>query len=431
MEYAEGGDLFDKIEPDVGVPEDVAHFYFQQLVNGVGFLHSKGVAHRDIKPENIMLDGNGNLKIGDFGLAGLFRSPDNGTVRKCNTCCGSPPYIAPEVIDGEYDADKVDIWSMGVVLFVLFAGITPWNEPLIDDSDFGEYVRENGRVTKGIWERIPLSPLSLLRGMMKLDAQSRYTIDDIRRHPWYTQPNRFVGKDGSCGDPVGLATELLKNLHIDLDVNNRSENKENVPLSSSRKRKRDEHLTEAVGRRALAFGSQPVDILLANTQAPDIYFSQQQVSALDEEDTRAIYNQIAQDPVQLQFLVKKGVIPLSLSQRATKFNDLLPVSRFTRFYSEMTIETLIPVIVAGLQQLNAKVPEVDAMAASYKNSTPSIPFTAVDRKAMGLGGKIKLESHGQVIDVNFVKYKGDPLEWRYFFKRFIALRPDIVYIQEM
>lgn len=114
MEFAEGGDLFDKIgmvilcpylgetqtdrvrkEPDVGVPEDIAHFYFTQLISGVSFLHSKGVAHRDIKPENMLLDRDGNLKIADFGLASLFAL--KGQFKYSTTLCGSPPYVAPEV----------------------------------------------------------------------------------------------------------------------------------------------------------------------------------------------------------------------------------------------------------------------------------------------------------------------------------------------
>jgi len=96
MEYAEGGDLFDKIEADTGVSEDIAHFYFTQLISGVSYMHSKGVGHRDIKPENILLSESGNLKIADFGLATLFEY--NGSRKLSTTMCGSPPYIAPEVI---------------------------------------------------------------------------------------------------------------------------------------------------------------------------------------------------------------------------------------------------------------------------------------------------------------------------------------------
>ena len=99
MELATGGDLFDKIEADVGIGEDIAHFYFTQLMNAVSYMHSKGVAHRDIKPENMLLSADGDLKIADFGLAALFKKDNE--VRLTNTICGSPPYIAPEVVAGK------------------------------------------------------------------------------------------------------------------------------------------------------------------------------------------------------------------------------------------------------------------------------------------------------------------------------------------
>jgi serine/threonine-protein kinase Chk1 len=216
MEFAEGGDLFDKIEPDVGIGEDVAHLYFTQLISGIGFIHSKGVAHRDIKPENIMVDADGNLKIGDFGLSALFRNPTDGSIRYCSSSCGSPPYIAPEVIGKKYAANKADVWSCGVVLFVLCCGITPWAAPIPDDPDFHTYVREKGRVNDEIWAKVPLGALSLLRSMLKLDPNERYGVDEVRNHPWFMRHNSLLGKDGSCSNPLELAAQLLGKLHIDL-----------------------------------------------------------------------------------------------------------------------------------------------------------------------------------------------------------------------
>ncbi len=95
------------LDPDVGVDEDIAHFYFHQLVAGVSFIHYQGVAHRgmlsalpltdsDIKPENVLVDGDGNLKIADFGLSDLFNY--KGKRKSLREACGSPPYVAPEVI---------------------------------------------------------------------------------------------------------------------------------------------------------------------------------------------------------------------------------------------------------------------------------------------------------------------------------------------
>lgn len=147
-------------EADQGLPEDIAHFYFTQLVSGVSWLHGKGVAHRDIKPENILLDGDGNLKIADFGLAVLFQY--QGKYRESESICGSPPYVAPEVVSRKYRGDRVDIWSCGVVLFVLLAGNTPWDEPTYKSAEFQDYVRTEGRPSYDPWPTLPQETLCKL-----------------------------------------------------------------------------------------------------------------------------------------------------------------------------------------------------------------------------------------------------------------------------
>ena len=158
MELAEGGDLFDKIEADAGIAQDIAHVYFTQLVSAIGFMHSRGVAHRDIKPENILLSADGDLKLADFGMATLFEY--RGKRKLATTLCGSPPYVAPEVLSCStqsgtkgigYAADMADVWSCGVVLFVLLAGNTPWSRPVEGRDEYGrpnefsEYIESNGR----------------------------------------------------------------------------------------------------------------------------------------------------------------------------------------------------------------------------------------------------------------------------------------------
>ncbi len=86
LEYASGGELFDRIEPDYGMQKDLAHKYFQQLINGVEYIHSKGIVHRDLKPENLLLNDNDTLKIADFGLATLFQY--KGVERLLTSPCG-------------------------------------------------------------------------------------------------------------------------------------------------------------------------------------------------------------------------------------------------------------------------------------------------------------------------------------------------------
>uniref|UniRef100_A0A672GWG9 non-specific serine/threonine protein kinase n=1 Tax=Salarias fasciatus TaxID=181472 RepID=A0A672GWG9_SALFA len=96
LEYCSGGELFDRIEPDVGMSETDAHRFFQQLISAVEYLHSVGITHRDIKPENILLNDKDDLKLSDFGLATVFRF--RGNERLLNRLCGTLPYVAPELL---------------------------------------------------------------------------------------------------------------------------------------------------------------------------------------------------------------------------------------------------------------------------------------------------------------------------------------------
>jgi serine/threonine protein kinase len=136
--------------------EETARFYFRQLVTGVKYCHNQGVCHRDLKPENLLLDEHSNLKISDFGLSALYTGAaddtSRATVRELGRCCcvcvgvtspcavlftcqllhttcGTPNYVAPEVLnDKGYDGRAADVWSMGVILYVLLAGFLPFDE---------------------------------------------------------------------------------------------------------------------------------------------------------------------------------------------------------------------------------------------------------------------------------------------------------------
>ncbi|KAL1560469.1 CBL-interacting serine/threonine-protein kinase 23 [Salvia divinorum] len=126
MEFVTGGELFDKIARGK-LREDETRRYFQQLINAVDYCHSRGVYHRDLKPENLLLDANGVLKVSDFGLSALPQQVrEDGLL---HTTCGTPNYVAPEVINNKgYDGAKADLWSCGVILFVLMAGFLPFEE---------------------------------------------------------------------------------------------------------------------------------------------------------------------------------------------------------------------------------------------------------------------------------------------------------------
>ena len=112
LEFAANGELFDKIQPDVGVDEELAHHYFCQLLGAVEYIHSHGIAHRDLKTENIMLDSDGNLKLADFGLARTVGVPMRTYTHEVVTLW----YRAPEILlGGKHYAPAVDMWSLGCI----------------------------------------------------------------------------------------------------------------------------------------------------------------------------------------------------------------------------------------------------------------------------------------------------------------------------
>jgi len=125
MEYACGGELFDYIVRKDRLTEKEACRFYNQIVSGIEFLHSKGIAHRDLKPENLLLDKQKNLKIVDFGLSNTYETGET-----LKTACGSPCYAAPEMIAGRrYNGIEVDIWSSGVTLYAMLCGFLPFEDP--------------------------------------------------------------------------------------------------------------------------------------------------------------------------------------------------------------------------------------------------------------------------------------------------------------
>ncbi|XP_045768883.1 serine/threonine-protein kinase grp-like isoform X2 [Maniola jurtina] len=123
LEYAQGGELFDRIEPDRGMAPPRARRYARQLLAGLRYLHARGVAHRDLKPENLLLDHRDRLKISDFGMATLFRV--GARERLLARVCGTLPYAAPEVLTAPrapYRAPPADVWSAALVLLAMLAG---------------------------------------------------------------------------------------------------------------------------------------------------------------------------------------------------------------------------------------------------------------------------------------------------------------------
>ena len=181
LEYCEGGELFDKITPDVGMGEYKAQGYFVMLMAGLEYLHKKGVSHRDIKPENLLLTENDVLKISDFGMATVFRH--QGRERLLERRCGTMPYIAPEIlVRSQYNAEPADIWSCGVVLVAMLTGELPWDKPTADQVEYNNW--KDLKYALNPWKKIDNLPLSLLRKVLMPLPSKRYTLGQIQNHVW-------------------------------------------------------------------------------------------------------------------------------------------------------------------------------------------------------------------------------------------------------
>ncbi|THU70120.1 hypothetical protein C4D60_Mb08t21700 [Musa balbisiana] len=178
LEYVKGGELFNKVAKGK-LKEDVARRYFQQLINAVEFCHSRGVYHRDLKPENLLLDENGDLKISDFGLSALAESKRQDGL--LHTTCGTPAYVAPEVISRKgYDGAKADIWSCGVILFVLMAGYLPFH-----DSNLMEMYRKIAKADFKCPCWFPSDVRRLLSRILDPNPTTRISIAKIMENPWF------------------------------------------------------------------------------------------------------------------------------------------------------------------------------------------------------------------------------------------------------
>ncbi|KAH9690206.1 CBL-interacting serine/threonine-protein kinase 8 [Citrus sinensis] len=177
LEFITGGELFDKIVHHGRLSESEARRYFQQLIDGVDYCHSKGVYHRDLKPENLLLDSQGHLKISDFGLSAL---PEQG-VSLLRTTCGTPNYVAPEVLSHKgYNGAAADVWSCGVILYVLIAGYLPFDE--LDLTTLYSKV-EKADFSCPTW--FPVGAKSLIHRILDPNPETRITIEEIRNDEWF------------------------------------------------------------------------------------------------------------------------------------------------------------------------------------------------------------------------------------------------------
>eukprot|EP01116_Phalansterium_solitarium_P011879 TRINITY_DN27712_c0_g1_i1.p1 TRINITY_DN27712_c0_g1~~TRINITY_DN27712_c0_g1_i1.p1 ORF type:complete len:580 (-),score=226.98 TRINITY_DN27712_c0_g1_i1:49-1788(-) len=193
LELVTGGELLDRINDEHGFAEETARPLFVQLLDAVGYLHGRDIVHRDLKPENILFETKqyAQLKLSDFGLS---RVAGEGSFMQ--TMCGTPQYLAPEVIGGSGLGEgangggrgygkAVDMWSLGAILYVMLSA-----EPPFDESSavpiFSQIQRGCIRFDSDAWHSVSDAAQDLVRGLMTVDASKRLTAEQVYAHPWLT-----------------------------------------------------------------------------------------------------------------------------------------------------------------------------------------------------------------------------------------------------
>uniref|UniRef100_A0A6B2L9I5 Protein kinase domain-containing protein n=1 Tax=Arcella intermedia TaxID=1963864 RepID=A0A6B2L9I5_9EUKA len=181
MDFINGGELFYHIQNDHRFSNERACFYTAEICLAMSYLHTLGIVYRDLKPENILLDMKGHVKICDFGLSkeGLV------TNERTKTFCGTPEYLAPEVLEGKYYNKSVDWWSVGTLIFEMLTGLPPfysedvqkmYNMKMTAELAFPDYIEDDAK--------------DLIQKFLDRNPEKRLQdIEEIKKHPWFSEIN--------------------------------------------------------------------------------------------------------------------------------------------------------------------------------------------------------------------------------------------------
>ena len=231
MEYCKKGELFDYIVKHQKIKEDEASVFFYQLINGVEYIHSKGIAHRDLKPENILLTEDKILKIIDFGLSHEFNGEDF-----LKTKCGSPSYASPEIIAHPfYDGFKTDIWCCGIILYAMICGYLPFDgdeKEKNNDTLFRNIIECNIEFPDFVSEMAK----DLISKLLIVNPNERITIPEIKEHPFYLKGKYLCKLDYNLIEETIIKKRSNKNVsksknNTDFNTNKNNSNIKNKKIS--------------------------------------------------------------------------------------------------------------------------------------------------------------------------------------------------------
>lgn len=201
LDYVSGGELFDRIVEEGNFTESDASRISKQMTEAIQYLHSKGIVHRDLKPENLLFrdrSEKSDILVTDFGLAKLLN--DNVALK---TACGTPNYVAPEILMQRGYGKMCDLWSIGVITFIMLCGYPPF----YDESDavlFELIMKGRFSFDERYWKDITDGAKDLIRNMLKVDPVKRYDTYQVLEHPWISGKTKLPS--------INLSTSVSMNL---------------------------------------------------------------------------------------------------------------------------------------------------------------------------------------------------------------------------
>jgi len=373
LKYASGGELFDRIEPDVGTDLRDALSYFRDLIEGVDYLHTKGITHRDIKPENLLFDENDVLQITDFGMATIFRH--QGQERQLNRMCGTRPYTAPEILRGKlYNGEPVDVWSCGIVLVALLAGELPWDEPMPNNELYRNW--KECRITTNPWNKIDTLALSLCRSVLCENPQRRYTIEQIKKHQFYNKSFPLHTDENALSSSTSPPMTAMKRRRISHGDDKGQTSSPSSAISSSQPERPSENSMSPLADEGHTFSfSQP-------THIEDMFLNSQ------------LQNTPGTSQTPWQKLVK----------------------RMTRFFSINTKQETVTELLRVLEGEGYQ---------TKKNTASMLTVCVLDKRRSKLIFKIGLIDMAGNLLVDFRLSKGDGIEFK---RHFVRIRNKLKHI---
>jgi len=207
MEYVNGGELFDEIVTRGSYDEADARDIIRQICSALAYLHSEGIAHRDLKPENLLVSNSEDdsaqvlVKIADFGLSKIIDEE-----KMMQTACGTPGYVAPEVLLAEGYGIEVDMWSVGVITYIILCGFPPFYSDNVAEV-FEQILKADFQYPADYWEDISAEAKDFINSLLKIEPKRRLTAEIALKHPWV--------REG--GEEKGSALNIQKELKKQID----------------------------------------------------------------------------------------------------------------------------------------------------------------------------------------------------------------------